>query len=163
MVHFPCLQESIHVCLYIWVISVLQVWVRHGVSFERLRRGWCRYLILYFLLLSVSWRCQYALLCFLPMWSGGGVGMRYCLSTGGVGTRSLFSPPVDLVVVSICAPLFSPSVGLVAVSCLWIAGPVLWVMLLSVLVSMCAPNRLPPGRLEYRDCCDNRLNIVLVV
>ena len=56
---------------------------------------------------------------------------------------------------SVCAPLFSPPVGLVAVSCLWIAGPVLWVMLLSVLVSVCAPNRLPSGHLEYRGYFDN--------
>ena len=90
MVCFPCMQESIHVYLYIWVISVLRVWVRHDVFFS----------FLSFVFSACRSGAGVVGLCssvFSASRSDGGVGFRSsvfsaCQFGGGVGLcSSIFS------------------------------------------------------------------------
>ena len=89
MVCFPCMQESIHVYLYIWVISVLRVWVRHDVFFS----------FLSFVFSACRSGAGVVGLCssvFSASRSDGGVGFRSsvfsaCQFGGGVGLRLVLS------------------------------------------------------------------------
>ena len=59
---------------------------------------------------------------------------------------SIFGPVVVLVRARPFSPNVSPGLS---------RGPVVWVLFLFILVSVCAPNHLPPGGLECRDYFDS--------